>query len=61
MQFSGFSYSGEDELGPCDDATEYRNPIIGGMGADPAITRKGGDFYLANSSFSYFPGIPVYH
>lgn len=59
--FTHFLYKGEDALAPIDQATEFRNPIIAGMGADPAITRKGNDFYLANSSFSYFPGIPIYH
>ena len=60
-RFTAFSYRGEDALKPCDPVTEYRNPILGGMAPDPALTRKGDDFYLANSSFSYFPGIPVYH
>lgn len=31
------------------------------MAPDPSITRKGNDFYLANSSFAYFPGVPVWH
>lgn len=39
----------------------FANPIFPGMAPDPSITRKGGDYYLANSSFSYFPGIPVWH
>ena len=59
--FRGFSCRGEEKLPPCDPATEYRNPIMVGMAPDPSITRKGDDFYLANSSFSYYPGIPVYH
>lgn len=58
--FTKFACRGEEKLQPCDPETQFRNPIIGGMGADPAITRKGDDFYLANSSFSYFPGIPIY-
>ena len=60
-RFTAFSYRGEDALKPCDPVTEYRNPILGGMAPDPSLTRNGNDFYLANSSFSYFPGIPVYH
>ena len=59
--FRDFAMRGEEALKPCDPRTEYRNPIIGGMGADPSITHKGDDYYLANSSFSYFPGIPIYH
>ena len=59
--FTKFAYAGRGELEPCDLKKQYRNPIVAGMGPDPAITKKDGDFYLAQSSFSYFPGIPVYH
>lgn len=37
------------------------NPIIPGFNPDPCICRKGEDFYLAVSTFEWFPGIPVYH
>lgn len=37
------------------------NPILPGFNPDPCICRKGGDYYLAVSSFEWFPGIPVYH
>ena len=39
----------------------FSNPIIPGFAPDPSIVRVGQDFYLVNSSFEYFPGIPVYH
>jgi len=42
-------------------AGTFANPILAGMSPDPSITRKGHDYYLANSSFSYYPGIPVWH
>ena len=38
-----------------------QNPILPGFHADPCICRKGDDYYLAVSSFEWFPGIPVYH
>ena len=38
-----------------------RNPILTGFHADPCICRKGDDYYIAVSSFEWFPGIPVYH
>lgn len=38
-----------------------KNPILTGFHADPCICRKGDDYYLAVSSFEWFPGIPVYH
>ena len=38
-----------------------RNPVIPGYHPDPSVCRVGDDFYLVNSSFQYFPGVPVYH
>lgn len=32
-----------------------------GFNPDPCICRKGDDYYMAVSSFEWFPGIPVYH
>ena len=40
---------------------KIRNPIIPGFNPDPSIVRVGDDFYIATSSFSYYPGLPVYH
>ena len=37
------------------------NPVLPGFNPDPCICRKGSDFYLAVSSFEWFPGVPVYH
>lgn len=38
-----------------------QNPILPGFHPDPCICRKGDDYYLAVSSFEWFPGIPIYH
>ena len=38
-----------------------KNPIISGFYPDPSICRVEGDYYLVNSSFAYFPGIPIFH
>ena len=38
-----------------------QNPILPGFNPDPCICRKGGDYYIAVSSFEWFPGIPIYH
>ena len=40
---------------------QVNNPILPGFHADPCICRKGDDYYIAVSSFEWFPGIPVYH
>jgi hypothetical protein len=36
-------------------------PIIAGFYPDPTICRVGEDYYLAHSSFEYFPGVPLWH
>lgn len=38
-----------------------QNPILPGFNPDPCICRKGNDYYIAVSTFEWFPGIPVYH
>lgn len=40
---------------------KYRNPIIPGFYPDPSVCRVGEDYYLVNSSFEFFPGVPLYH
>lgn len=62
-RFDWFEYSGADPLpeGTAVGPDEYRNPILGGFYPDPSITRVGDDFYLVTSTFSYFPGIPIFH
>lgn len=39
---------------------EFTNPILAGFYPDPSICRVGSDYYLANSTFSYFPGITIF-
>lgn len=41
--------------------TYYTNPILQGFYPDPSICRVGDDYYLVNSSFSFFPGLPLFH
>jgi len=40
---------------------EFANPVLPGFQPDPSIVRVGDDFYLVNSTFSWFPGLPIYH
>ena len=42
-------------------AQEYRNPVIRGMNPDPSIVRVGKEYFLATSSFEFFPSCPIYH
>jgi alpha-N-arabinofuranosidase len=39
----------------------YHNPILPGFYPDPSVCRVGEDYYLVNSSFEYFPGVPIFH
>jgi alpha-N-arabinofuranosidase len=41
--------------------TTFTNPILKGFYPDPSIVSVAADYYLINSTFSYFPGIPVMH
>ena len=40
---------------------QFSNPILSGFYPDPSICKVDSNFYLVNSTFSYFPGIPVFH
>jgi beta-xylosidase len=39
----------------------YTNPVIPGFHPDPSIIRVGDDYYMASSSFEFWPAIPIYH
>ena len=39
----------------------YHNPVITGFWSDPSVCCVGEDYYLVNSTFEYFPGVPVFH
>ena len=62
VSFDWFEYSGRDTAfaSPL-PAGSFRNPILAGFYPDPSICRVGDDFYLVNSTFAYFPGIPIFH
>jgi xylan 1,4-beta-xylosidase len=59
--FDWFEYTGHDTVfsQPL-PAGSYRNPVLAGFFPDPSITRAGDRFYLVNSTFTYFPGIPIF-
>lgn len=38
----------------------FHNPVIKGGYPDPSVCRVGDDYYMVTSSFSYFPGLPVF-
>jgi GH35 family endo-1,4-beta-xylanase/beta-xylosidase len=53
-RFNSFSYNVKGE-------SETPNPLLPGCYPDPSIVRVGGDYYLVNSSFVYYPGVPIWH
>ncbi|MFZ0964155.1 MAG: family 43 glycosylhydrolase, partial [Terriglobia bacterium] len=63
IEFRSFAYRGEDRLAqPAKpQANEYRNPILSGFYPDPSMVRVGEDYYLVNSSFTWYPGVPIFH
>ncbi len=45
----------------CPEAQYFVNPILAGYYPDPSICRAGDDYYIINSSFAYYPGLPIFH
>ena len=40
---------------------EIQNPILKGFNPDPSILRMGEDYYIATSTFEWFPGVQIHH
>ncbi|MBD0289539.1 MAG: family 43 glycosylhydrolase, partial [Flavisolibacter sp.] len=61
--FTDFTYRGNDSIYKANplQPDEFYTPILQGCYPDPSITRKGNDYYLVSSSFSMFPGVPIFH
>jgi len=38
-----------------------QNPILRGFNPDPSIIRVGEDYYIATSTFEWFPGVQIHH
>lgn len=60
--FGYFKYTGNDSRfnQSIDKTRQYFNPIMAGFYPDPSVCRKGDTYYLVNSSFSFFPGVPIF-
>ena len=63
--FEGFTYEGRDAVyaaHPLPGADAAYNPILPGWYSDPSLCTNGeGDYFLVTSTFSYFPGVPIFH
>jgi xylan 1,4-beta-xylosidase len=42
-------------------ALVIRNPVLAGSHPDPSMVRVGRDFYLATSTFEWYPGVRLHH
>lgn len=60
-RFERFVYEGQSQEQVKAGAGAYLNPILPGYYPDPSVTRVGDDYYLVNSSFTHFPGLPIFH
>jgi xylan 1,4-beta-xylosidase len=60
-----FSYVAYDGHDPVEAAMplkpgHFRNPILSGVHPDPSIVRVGQDYFIVNSSFGFYPGLPIF-
>ena len=58
--FDFVAYEATDETAPAPEGF-FRNPVLPGFHPDPSIVKVGEDFYAVNSTFSWFPGLPILH
>jgi xylan 1,4-beta-xylosidase len=49
------------KLRPIIEMAMIQNPILPGFFPDPSICRVGDDYYVANSTFEWFPGVALHH
>lgn len=63
--FDNFTYKGDDDFykeNPLPDDESFYNPILPGWYSDPSICTNGeGDYFIVTSTFTYFPGVPIFH
>ena len=43
------------------NAQSFTNPILAGYYPDPSICKAEGEYYIVNSSFAHYPGLPIFH
>jgi xylan 1,4-beta-xylosidase len=46
---------------PTRETVTVTNPVLPGFHPDPSILRVGTDYYLATSTFQWYPGVAIYH
>jgi len=43
------------------NAMDIVNPVLPGFNPDPSFLRVGQDYYLASSTFEWYPGVQIHH
>lgn len=64
VHFDYFTYMGNDDFyneNPLAGEDYFYNPILPGWYSDPSICSNGDDYFMVTSTFSYFPGVPIFH
>ncbi|MEO8018814.1 MAG: glycoside hydrolase family 43 protein [Pseudomonadota bacterium] len=61
VRFNWFEYQGQDPIYAAPLAAgNFHNPILSGYYPDPSVVRVGDKYYLVNSTFAHWPGIPIH-
>jgi alpha-N-arabinofuranosidase len=61
VSFEWFEYAGRDEAFSAPlPRGQFHNPILAGYYPDPSVVRVGEKYYLVNSTFAHWPGIPIH-
>ena len=50
-----------DAAEPQEQEATIQNPVLRGFNPDPSILRVGDDYYIATSTFEWFPGVRIHH
>lgn len=62
--FDDFTYTGNDDYyneNPLTENNQFYSPILPGWYSDPSICTNGEDYFLVASTFTYYPGVPIFH
>ena len=60
IEFAWFEYQGTEAPQARVAPDEFLNPILPGFYPDPSVCRVGDEYFLVNSTFAWFPGVPIF-
>lgn len=62
--FDSFNYTGNDDFyneNSLPAKSSFYNPVLPGWYSDPSVCNDGENYFLVTSTFSYYPGVPLFH